>query len=485
MASNSEKQATESNKLVVWTEKQKEALRTMASHKFTLYGGAMGGGKSFWLRWTLIMLLGKYAQIVGKPGVTVGLFCEDYPALRDRHIQKLEFEVPKELGWFNKQEHNLYLTPENGGGILAFRNLKDASAYQSAEFAAIAVDELTKNPETAFNFLRTRLRWPGIDQTRFIAGTNWGGIGHVWVKRKWLDREFEPGEKEADEFAFIPSLATDNPHLPQSYYDTLAGLPAKLKKAFVEGDPNMFDGQYFDEWRNEIHVCKPFEVPVTWKRFVCIDYGYSKPAAAYWCAVDFDKRIWVYRELYATGNTFRDLARQIITFSGHEQIDYWVADPAIWAKGNEKEGEPIKQSGVELMYEVANEMNYVVQIVPGNNDRLNGWRMFREYLQTSKGKDGKMQANITFFSTCIHAIETIPALVYDSVRVEDLDSEGEDHAADALRYGLMSRPQPPSPAKNIGKGPVKEVWADVDKDLPGNRGGGSYSGEQNDDRMWG
>ena len=188
------------SELAHFTPKQKEADRLIDRFKYFLYGGAMGGGKSYLLRWKLLKLLFRWAK-QGHTGVVVGLFCEDYPALKDRHLSKIGKEFPKWLGKLHNdhKEHGraFILNPEYGSGVIAFRNLDDPSKYASSEFAAEAVDELTKNQEDVFDDLRTRLRWPGIADVRFFAATNPGGVGHAWVKRKWLDGEHD--EHELDE----------------------------------------------------------------------------------------------------------------------------------------------------------------------------------------------------------------------------------------------------------------------------------------------
>jgi len=432
--------------LVRWTAKQKDADRAVRDFKYILYGGAMGGGKSYWLRWELVKLLLYYHAKYGLTGVTVGLFCEDYPALKDRQLKKISAEFPEWLGTRHaddKDHGNCFiLNPEYGSGVLAFRNLDDTSKYQSAEFAAIGVDELTKNSEDVFEDLRNRLRWPGITDVKFLGATNPGGIGHAWVKKYWLDREFPPNEKESGLFVYIPAKAKDNPHLDPVYLQQLESLPEEKRKAYLEGDWNIFKGQYFTEWRNEIHTCAPFKLPENWERFVSIDYGYAKPSAVYWWASDYDGNLYAYRELYETELTFKDLARKVLSMTPtKEDVRYWVADPAIWAKGNEREGEPVKMSGAELMYEAAVELKRSIQLIPGNNDRLTGWGIFREYLKPIV-VEGKKTARIKYFTICPNAIRTIPSLIYDDIRPEDLDSGGEDHAADSSRYGIMSRPQP-------------------------------------------
>jgi phage terminase large subunit len=432
------------SELAHFTPRQKEADKAVDKYKYILYGGALGGGKSYWLRWEVLKRLLYYYAQYGVKNVTGGLFCEDYPALKDRHLSKIKFEFPEWLGKYNSQDHNFVLNSEFGSGVLAFRNLDDVSKYQSSEFAIEAVDELTKNLEDVFFFLRTRLRWPGIPswEWKFLGGTNPGSKGHSWVKRRWITREFEPEEQEKDLFYFISAKAKDNPYLDEQYYRSLESLPEPLKKAFLEGDWDIFKGQYFTEWRKEIHVVKPFKIPDDWMKFICIDYGYSNPSAAYWCAVSPEGVVYVYRELYQEGLTYSALTKEIVAMTpADEKIKYWVIDPAAWIKGKERGSEAI--SGADIM-----ESNYrnatgkSLMLLRGNNDRISGWNTVREYLKPMITKDETIGAKLQVFDTCSAFIRTFPSLVYDAIKVEDVDSDGEDHAGDAIRYGLMSRPLP-------------------------------------------
>lgn len=145
---------------------------------------------------------------------------------------------------------------------MAFRNLDKVSKYLSSEFAAIAVDELTLNNQTVFDFLRMRLRWPGIDDPKFIAGTNPGGVGHTWVKAIFVDGEI-PKELQAykSRNSFCQSVCKDNPYLPASYLEALATLPDELRKAYLDGSWDIFEGQFFSGWNRDVHVVKPFKIP--------------------------------------------------------------------------------------------------------------------------------------------------------------------------------------------------------------------------------
>lgn len=219
--------------------KQREAQEASKRFKFTLFGGSVGSGKSRWLRWMMVYWLMKLHAKYKIPGIRAGLFCEDYPALEDRHLSKVKFEFPEWLGTYNQQRHEFTLAPEYGSGIIAFRNLDDPQKYLSVEFAIMGVDEINRNPKPVFDMLRSRLRWPGIKDTKFLAGCN--PLGEAWVKNMWVKRMFPAEEKEQYEFVFVPALPTDNPHLPQEYYKSLESLPENQRKAYLEGNWDAFD----------------------------------------------------------------------------------------------------------------------------------------------------------------------------------------------------------------------------------------------------
>lgn len=219
--------------------KQKEALDASKRFKFVLFGGSVGSGKSYWLRWSCIYWLIKYHAKYGLKGIRAGLFCEDYPSLNDRHLTKIKFEFPKWLGTYNEAKKEFTLAPEYGSGIIAFRNLDEPEKYLSVEFAIMAIDEINRNPKSTFDMLRSRHRWPGIKDTKFLAGCN--PLGEAWVKNMWVKRLFSPDEKEQYEFVYVPALPTDNPHLPPEYYKSLESLPEMQRRAYLEGHWDAFD----------------------------------------------------------------------------------------------------------------------------------------------------------------------------------------------------------------------------------------------------
>lgn len=234
-----ENEKTTFSELSNFFPKQLEAKEASKRFKFTLFGGSVGSGKSRWLRWMMLYWLMKFYDKYDIKGIRAGLFCEDYPSLNDRHLTKIKFEFPNWLGTYNESKKEFTLAPEYGSGILAFRNLDDPTKYLSVEFAVIGVDEINRNPKTTFDMLRSRLRWPGIKDVKFMAGCN--PMGEAWVKNIWVKRLFPQEEKEQYEFVFVPALPTDNPYLPQEYYKSLESLPENQRKAYLEGNWDAFD----------------------------------------------------------------------------------------------------------------------------------------------------------------------------------------------------------------------------------------------------
>lgn len=309
--------------LCQFTPKQWLAVEAADSHRYTLFGGSRGPGKSYWLRWILLRLLLRWAG-EGQTGVQVVLGCEDYPSLKDRQIGKIAAEFPPWMGkvWETKDRGlGFHLLPRYGGGSLLLRNLDDPSKYQSAEFAAIGIDELTKNPERTFHILRGSLRWPGIDRPVFLAATN---PAANWVRDYWIEKRLpEELAPLTNEFAFVPGLPDDNPHLPASYWTELDSLPGPLRQAWRYGDWYAgVEGLVFDAFTDdnitddEPDPERPFEI--------AIDDGYTDPRATLFLQRR-GNRVLVFDELYQTKmleeRTIRDVLRRCWQESGVEWPD--------------------------------------------------------------------------------------------------------------------------------------------------------------------
>ena len=449
--------------------RQEEFLKATDRYKYVLFGGAKGGGKSHILRWALVRKLLKWAK-EGHRNVRVGLFCEDFPSLKDRQVTKIEKEFPKWLGTLsdsNIEGLSFRLMPQFGSGVIALRNLDDVSKYASSEFAIVAIDELTKNHRDVFDQFRSIVRWPGISDTGIWGATNPGEKGHLWVKKLWIDRDFGKDDPHEEQFIFIRSLPTDNPHNSSEYIEELKNLPERLRKAYFEGNWDIFAGQYFTEWNREKHIVEPFAIPKHWKRFRSYDHGRHNPACCQWGALDGDGRVYIYRELYETMKDVDELAYHINNlshdsqcdfvarlkrivfpesdeqkrreveslsihplicskFEGCEEYDYSVADPAIFSNI----GFVDKYGGQTIAETFA---RYGIMWIPASNRRVDGWNLVHQYLRWNEQIDPRL----VYFKTCKNSIRTIPALVHDDHRPEDVETDSEDHAGDTTRYLLM------------------------------------------------
>ena len=427
--------------------KQFQFLEALTQFKYILYGGAAGGGKSYILRWGAVWFLIYMWMTYGVKKGKVGLFCTDYPSLTDRQVSRINSEFPAWLGQLHETRNDglvFELHESWGGGMIMLRNLDNPKKYDSVEFMAIFVDELTENPERGrlavgnlFDELRKRLRWPDLPESvnlPFAAGTNPGGKGHGWVKRYWLDADFPPEmQPYAKQFKYIQALSTDNPHNPTDYRAILLSLPEPLRTAYADGDWGLFQGQYFQEWRTALHVCKAFTIPSYWKKFAAMDWGYAAPACILWFAVSPDAKVYVYRELYEARRTNEQLAQRAVELTGGEQLQYRVLDPSCFP--SEKEIQVGKSDAEQLA-------RAGWPCTKAANDRQSGWNQVREYMHWERDANGLYTRlpMVQVFENCVNLIRTLPTLVFDAHNVEDLDTDGEDHAADPLRYGLMTRP---------------------------------------------
>jgi len=289
--------------LSTFTDKQWEATHTATEHRYTLYGGSRGPGKSHWLRWYDVYRLLKWAE-EGHSGVKVGMFCEDYPSLQDRQISKIA-QFPDWLGELKRTKEDglgFHLHEAYGGGSILLRNLADGTRYQSAEFAGISIDELTKNPLKAFDELRGSLRWPGISDTFFVAASNPNGRYFKWVRQAWVEHDFsgpiEHLRSVGGQFAYVRALPEDNPYLDDSYWSMLNSLPRRLRDAWRDGDWYVaVEGLVFDTFTEdnitdeEPDLEQPFELG--------IDDGYIDPRATLFIQKK-DTHVLVFDELYQT-----------------------------------------------------------------------------------------------------------------------------------------------------------------------------------------
>ena len=403
---------------------------------------------SYFLRWYCVRYLIRLFTKKGLRRVNAMLACEDYPSLKDRQLSKISREFP---GWLGKSnaDHKDYgrcfiLEPEYGEGVICFRNLDDPSKYQSSEFALIAIDELTKNDYDTFTYLRTRLRWPGLKDIEcpFIGATNPGGRGHNFCKQLWMDKQFPEEFIRPDDFrkqfAYVPSRATDNPHLDKSYWTMLNTLPIALRAAFRDGDWNTFVGQAFSEFSPPVHVIKPLPVPKGAPLYMTFDWGFGAPFSLQWWWVDADGRLYLFHEWYGwngTANQGRrmtdtDIADGIIKIEAGFPMDIKnimrIAGPDCFQKRPDYRGGGQGPS----TFEVFAMKGLFLQV--GDPNRALKIRQFRERLRIPVDERGNVidLPRMLIYDTCEHFIRTIQSLSLNPNNREDVDPDSENHCFD-------------------------------------------------------
>lgn len=409
---------------------------------FIGYGGAAGGGKSDAFLALAVIICYAY------PGAKVTYFRRTYPELEgpDGAIQRSQ-ALFNTLGSYNDQKHRWNF---DNGSSLYFRhchNEKDVHVYQSQQFNVLLIDEGTHFTWPIIDYLVTRNRSPSVQGLKAFTAiaSNPGSVGHGWYsslfdihdhsggdegEHEQLKHRLTPNGKYEDAY-FIPARLEDNQILMQNdpdYERKLSDREGDLAEALRWGNWQTFQGQAFKDWSRSRNVIDPFAIPASWPKWRAVDWGKAAPFCCLWLTRNPDsERVYVYRELYANQLTDRQQARTIAA-STAEPILFTYADPSMWEsksfEGQEfTTADEYSKEGVILM--------------PANNDRLGGKRKIDRLLQDLP--DGK--PGLQVFSTCPNLIRTLPLLVYDPVRVEDIDTEGEDHAYDALRYGLTNTNQ--------------------------------------------
>jgi len=433
------------------------------------FGGARGGGKSDFLLADFLQEVHKY----GKHWRGV-IFRRTYDELEELLHRARQLYPPTGAMWVAGKRTWVW---ENGA-TLKFRFLErdqDADRYQGHQYTWIGFDELTSWPtDHSYNKLKACLRSAEIEipTKRIRASGNPGGVGHNWVQKRFVDPHPLGSipirdEKTNSERLFIRSRLQDNEALMErdpTYVDRLrmSGPPA-LVKAWLEGDWSAIIGAYFSEFSIAKHVIEPFEISDYWMRFGAKDWGSAAPFAVGWFAVSdgsdirFPKNALImYREWYGAEGPQQGLkmtAEQVadgILERTEEKVSYFKADPSMFAQdGGPSLAERMKRRGLNL--------------APADNKRIPGWDALRSRLA---GHDEKPM--IYFFSTCVDTIRTLPALQHDVIRPEDVDTTGEDHCGDMVRYACMSRPwTKPAPFSEPLRGAnemtLDELWKRTDK----------------------
>jgi hypothetical protein len=401
-----------------------------------LYGGAGGGGKSH----SLLMLA--IRTCVRHPGIQVFWFRRSFPELNQSVLRMLaRYGYAKDLG--ARWDGSKYELRFPGGASLTFahaKNLKEASALQSAEINLLLLDERTTIPPDVVDFLYTRVRSGvvGVPCLGIRSASNPGNIGHGRVKAGYVDPT-EYGEKEITDAAgrrriFIPAKVSDNPFVGE-YEATLDGIEdPDLRRMIKDGDWSVMPNQAFPDWRRDRIIVPPLELPLSWSRYMGLDYGWTAPSVALWAARDNDSRMWFYRELSMRQTPEREQARRIIAAEQPgERVVCRAADPSMWGKSGSALP-PASQFAIEGC-----------ALTPADNDRLGGKGRVHTYLaeapacayHRSLGWDLCPMLHV-LDGTCPDLVRTMPELPRDENRPEDVDTAADDHWYDSSRYLLLS-----------------------------------------------
>lgn len=399
--------------------KQQEFCLSRA--KYTCYGGARGGGKSHVARRKATLIALNY------PGVQILLLRRTLNELRENHV------IPflKELhGIATYKDNTKEFNFPNGSRIkLGYCDKEtDVLQYQGQAYEVIFMEEATHFTEFQFKCLTESNRLSGqcskAIKPRMYFTCNPGGVGHIWVKRLFIDREYKEGEN-ADDYVFIPALVFENEYIMQNdpdYVKTLQALPEDRRKAMLYGNWDIFDGQFFAEFDRAVHVIEPFEIPKHWYIYFTMDYGLDM-LAGYWIAVDPQGNGYVIREEYES-NLLVSEARDKIKAMTNEDVYVHLAPPDLWNRHKEtgKSTADIFAEGGIYLYKT-------------NNDRIQGWLQMKEWLKITADEQGVRTSKLKIFNTCKNLIRCLPQLQYDEKKIGDVANEPHEitHGPDAIR----------------------------------------------------
>ena len=426
------------------TAKQKRFID--AGQSEVLFGGAAGGGKSYGQMVDALLFALVYSG--SKQLVLRRTFAE-----LDKSLIRTSLALfPREIYTFNSTAHTGKF--KNGSiidfGYCAAEN--DVYQYQSAEYDVIRFDELTHFTEEQYVYLISRVRGANGFPKQIKSSTNPGGVGHTWVKERFVDPAPYSTEfvgRDGMTRIFIPSLLDDNSFLTAKdpdYKKRLLALGEREQKALLFGDWNIFEGQYFTEFCRDKHVIEPFEIPAGWRKYRTIDYGLDR-LACLWVAASPDGVFYVYREYCESNLPISTAARAILERTPKDEDIYaTLAPPDLWSRSQES-----GKSKRDIFAE------YGLNFTKTSNDRESGWLALKELLC-----DTGVGVRLKFFSTCTEITRCLPALLRDKIRPTDCATEPHDitHAPDALRGFAIFRARP-SKTVNVGvRVWTEDMWED-------------------------
>ena len=416
---------------VNYTPNKKQEIFHACDAEEVVYGGAKGGGKS------CALVMEALAWGLENAGADMYLFRETFDDLEANLIKEWKEKVPRELYEYNEGKHIATLI---NGTTVKFRyisSFKDAERYQGRSMDWIGVDELTKYEERSIQVLLSCLRSAKGFKPRFRATCNPGGIGHTWVKERYIIPTMYGKQEINDEItggkiAFIPATVYDNTILVENdprYVKRLENLPEAEKQAFLYGNWDIFEGQYFTEYDRVIHVIEPFKIPNHWKRYVAMDYGLDM-LAVLWFARDTEGNAYVYKELHESDLIVSDAVKKIKEINNGDNYEYIYAPRDLWNRRQET-----GKSVADIFYENG------LMLTKTSVERVDGWLATKEWLKVIKRPDaqtGKLQetSKLKIFMNCTVLTKHLPQAQRDEKNPSDVATEPHEitHILDALRY---------------------------------------------------
>lgn len=400
--------------LDISTMNPKQEAFFKARRRFVGYGGARGGGKSWAIDRKAPLMALRFA------GIKILLLRRTYKDLERNHVRALK-SLLRDIAKYSEMK-KCFEFPN--GSILELgycASEGDVLQYQGLEYDVIFIDEATQFTEYQFETLTACLRGANTFPKRMYLTCNPGGVGHEWVKRRFITKRYRDTENP-DDYEFISATVFDNKVLLENdpgYVAMLDNLSDGLRQAWRDGNWDMLAGQYFSEFDRNVHVAEPFDIPKNWKRYRTIDYGLDC-LACLWIAIDERGDYYVYREYALSDKVISEGAADITALSEGEDIIYTVAPDDLWARSQEtakSKADIFKENGLPLL--------------KGNRNRETGWLAVKELL-TVKNNESRLK----IFSSCSELIECLPALQRDAKKPTDCMTEPHDitHLPDALRY---------------------------------------------------
>jgi phage terminase large subunit len=448
-----------------------------ATPRYVAYGGARGGGKSFAVRFKSIMLALDY------PGISMLVIRRTLSELRENHtnvLKRIFNRWPKQIRPGYNDDEKAFTFPNGSRLKLGYCDSEsDMLQYQGPEYDVIFIDEATQIFEEWFRIfdvcVRPRADLQDADKypKRLYLTCNPGGVGHAYVRRLFIDKEYR-GEEQPEDYAFIQALVWDNQPLfdadagyqnalkrymeehklvepgeeaiwyaknHATYVNALKTLPDHKREAWLNGRWDVFAGQYFGEFDYETHTCEQFEIPKHWRKSIALDYGLDM-LAVLWFATDEHGNSYVYRELNRP-DLIVSLAADAIKRETppEEYIEVNYAPPDLWNRRQDtgkNAAEIFAESGVPL--------------VKAGNDRVQGWLNVKEWFKVGEQK----KPRLIIFRSCKTLIKNIPLLQHDETKTNDVATEPHEitHAPDALRYWCSKR----QPSAEVEPEPEFHQW---------------------------